>query len=155
MRRLVTWLGAAGLVIGTASGAVAQGPPPGPPMHGGPMMHERLAAALGLTEEQKAAWENARRTVESQMAPVREQAHALRREIGALLEQPGADPALVGQRVIALHQLEKQLGAAREQVDSALESVLTPEQKAKFDTIKASRPPHGPRGGPRGPAAGR
>ena len=156
MRRLATWLVTAGLVVGAASVAVAQGPPPGPPpMHGGPMMHDRLVAALGLTDEQQAAWDSARRSMESQMGPVREQSHALRREIGALLEQPGADPTVIGQKVIALHELEKQLGAARRELDSTLESLLTPEQKAKLQSLRASMPPMpppGPRGGPRGPA---
>lgn len=146
MKRLwITLMTAA--VVATAGGkAIAQGPPPGgPPPH-------RMAAALGLTDQQKAVWEAAFSTMRATAEPLHAQAAAIRGEIDALFTQGNPDPALLGQKMIALHAVQEQLHQARAAMESATTSVLTDEQKLKLDALKAARPPHGrPWGGPGGP----
>lgn len=143
MRRLGTWVTAMALVTAAAAPAVAQMPggmPPGPPPS------ERIGAALGLTEQQKASWDAARQNIMTASKPARDQARALHQELEALLNQANADPAAVGQKMIELHALRQQLRASHEAMENALAALLTPEQKAKLDEMKAAHRGH--RGGP-------
>ena len=143
MRRLwITMMTAA--VVATAGGAaMAQGAP-----HGGPHPH-RMAAALGLTDQQKAVWDTAFSTMRATAQPLHAQAKAIRVEIDALFAQGNPDPALLGQKMIAMHAVREQLQQARVAMESTTTSVLTDEQKLKLDALKAARPPHGrPWGGP-------
>jgi Spy/CpxP family protein refolding chaperone len=135
MKRSTTWMIAALVLAGAAGPALAQGPP-GPPRP----PHERLGAMLGLTSEQQAAWDAARRDADPSLRGLHEQASGLRREIGALLDQPGPDAALVGQRMIALHEIEGRARKAREALDEKLVALLTPEQKTKYEAFKAAMP---------------
>jgi len=131
-------------VVATAGGkAIAQGPPPGgAPPH-------RMAAALGLTDQQKAVWQQAFSTMRATAEPLHAQAQAIRGEIEALFAQGNPDPALLGQKMIALHAVQTQLRQARAAMESATTSVLSDEQKLKLDALKAMRPRHGhPWGGP-------
>ena len=86
MRRLwITMMTAA--VVATAGGeAMAQGPPPGGPHP------QRIAAALGLTDEQKAVWDTAFSTMKATAQPLHAQAKAIRVEIDALFAQGNPDP---------------------------------------------------------------
>jgi Spy/CpxP family protein refolding chaperone len=147
MRRLwITLMTAA--VVATAGGtAIAQGPPPG----GSPP--QRIAAALGLTDQQKAVWASAFSTMRATAQPLHAQAKAIRVEIDALFAQGNPDPALLGQKMIAMHAVREQLHQARAAMQSTTAAVLTDEQKLKLDAIKAARPPHRrPWGGPPPPS---
>jgi hypothetical protein len=68
--------------------------------------------------------------------------------IDALFAQGNPDPALLGQKMIAMHAVRDQLQQARAALESTTTSVLTDEQKLKLDALNAARPPHGPWGGP-------
>jgi Spy/CpxP family protein refolding chaperone len=148
MRRLwITMMTAA--VVATAGGAaMAQGPPPGEP-HG-----QRIAAALGLTDQQKAVWDTAFSTMRATAQPLHAQAKAIRVEIDALFAQGNPDPALLGQKMIAMHAVREQLRQARATMESTTTSVLTDEQKLKLDALKAAHPGHHgrPWGGPPPPS---
>lgn len=143
MRRLwITMMTAA--VVATGGGAaMAQGPPPGGPP-------PRIAAALGLTDEQKVVWASAFSTMRATAQPLHAQAKAIRVEIDALFAQGNPDPALLGQKMIAMHAVREQLQQARATMVSTTTAVLTDEQKLKLDAIKAARPRHHgrPWGGP-------
>lgn len=146
MRRLwITLMTAA--VVATAGGtAIAQGRPPGGPPP------QRIAAALGLTDQQKTVWDAAFSTMRATAEPLHAQAQAIKGEIEALHTQGNPDPALLGQKMIALHAVQEQLHQARAAMESTMTSVLTDEQKLKLDALKAARPRHGrPWGGPGGP----
>jgi Spy/CpxP family protein refolding chaperone len=142
MRRLwITMMTAA--VVATAGGAaMAQGPPPdGPP--------QRIAAALGHTDQQQAVWDTAFSTMKATTQPLHAQAKAIKVEIDALFAQGNPDPALLGQKMIAMHAVREQLTQARATMESATAAVLTDEQKVKLDALKAASPRHGrPWGGP-------
>jgi Spy/CpxP family protein refolding chaperone len=132
-------------VVATAGGqAMAEGTP-----HGGPPP-QRIGAALGLTDQQKAVWASAFSTMRATTQPLHAQAKAIRTEIDALFAQGNPDPALLGQKMIAMHAVREQLHQARATMESTTTSVLTDEQKVKLDALKAARPPHGRWGG-RGP----
>jgi len=146
MKRITMGLITAVLLVGVGAAAMGQGPqagmPPGPPSP----PHERLSAALELTAEQKAAWEGARRDGDGNMRALGEQARGLHREIDGLLAQPSPDPAVVGQRTIALHEVQGQMRKAHEALDGKLAALLTPEQKLRFEGFKAAMGPPGPHG---------
>jgi Spy/CpxP family protein refolding chaperone len=115
---------------------------------------QRIAAALDLTDQQKAAWEAAFSTMRATAQPLHAQAKGIRAEIDALFSQGSPDPAVLGQKVIALHAVKEQLREARATMKSATTSVLTEEQKLKLEALEAARPrPGRPWGG--APAPGR
>ena len=146
MRRLwITMMTAA--VVATAGGAaMAQGPPPGGPP-------QRIAAALELTDQQKAVWASAFSNMQATEQPLHAQAKAIKVEIDALFAKGNPDPALLGQKMIAMHAVREQLHQARAAMESTTTSVLTDVQKVKLDALKAARPPHGRRwGGPPPPS---
>ena len=146
MRRLWIVMMTAAVVATAGGAAVAQGPPPGGPP-------QRIAAALGLTDQQKAVWASAFSTMRATAQPLHAQAKAIRTEIDALFAQGNPDPALLGQKMIAMHAVREQLHQARAAMESATTSVLTAEQKLKLDALKAARPPHGRHwGGPPPPS---
>jgi Spy/CpxP family protein refolding chaperone len=145
MKRLWIMLMTAAVVATAGGGAIAQGSP-----HGG-APPQRIAAALGLTDQQKAVWDAAFSTMRVTAQPLHAQAKAIRTEIDAMFAQGNPDPALLGQKMIAMHAVREQLKQARATMESTTTSVLTDEQKVKLDAIKAARPPHGRWGGPGGP----
>lgn len=109
---------------------------------------QRIAAALGLTDQQKAVWDAAFSTMRTTAEPLHTQTQAIKAEIDALFTQGNPDPALLGQKMIALHAVQEQLHQARAAMESTTTSVLTDGQKPKLDALKAARPPHGrPLGG--------
>ena len=148
MRRLWITMMTAAVVATAGSAAMAQGPPPGGPHQ------QRIAAALGLTDEQKAVWDTASSTMQATAQPLHAQAKAIKVEIDALFAQGNPDPALLGQKMIAMHSVREQLHQARATMESTRTSVLTDEQKLKLDAIKAARPRHHgrPWGGPPPPS---
>ena len=82
-------------------------------------------------------------------ATAHSQAKVIRAEIDALFAHGNPDPALLGQKMIAMHAVREQLQQARAAMESTTTSVLTDEQKLKLEALKAARPPHGrPWGGP-------
>jgi Spy/CpxP family protein refolding chaperone len=142
MKRLVMGVMLAAAMVGAAAPSLAQGPPLGSP----PI--DRIATALGLSEEQRATWEAAAQTFRTTTAPLHDQMRTLHDQIESLLSQANPDPTAVGEKMIAMHALREQMKAARETMDNTVASVLTPEQKSKLETLRAARP-HGPLpGGP-------
>ena len=124
-------------MVSTAGGAArAQGPPPGG-------MPPRMAAALGLSDQQQAAWQAAFSTMRATAAPLHAQAKAIRTDIKALFDTGNPDPALLGQKMIALHAVRVQLQQARAAMESATGAVLNEDQKLKLDALRAMRPRHG------------
>lgn len=100
-------------------------------MHGD--MMEAHFAALGLTEDQKAAatqlHEELRAKAEPLMNEVRERHEALE----ALLDGANPDPATVGNQVIAAHKTREQLKALHDDFKTRFTALLTDEQKAKLE----------------------
>ena len=147
MKRLWITMMTAAVVATAGGGAMAQGPPPGGPP-------QRIAAALELTDQQKAVWASAFSTMRTTAQPLRAQAKTIKVEIDALFAQGNPDPALLGQKMIAMHAVREQLHQARAAMETTTTSVLTDVQKLKLDAIEAARPRHHgrPWGGPPPPS---
>jgi Spy/CpxP family protein refolding chaperone len=133
----------------TALSAAAQPGPPPPPRG------DVLADYLQLTAAQKSAWQSARTAFETAVKPLHDQQRATHEQIEQALSGPSPDAAAIGKLVIAAHALGDQIKAAHDTLETTLQSVLTPEQKTKYDAFEAAQKflqQHGPRpGGPGGP----
>ncbi len=95
----------------------------------------RMAAALGLTDQQKAAARKLHEEAAAKAGPIKEQARLQHEEIEAMLESGSPDPAELGQRMIAMYATHKQLKALHEQTMTKLTAQLTAEQRAKFEKL--------------------
>jgi Spy/CpxP family protein refolding chaperone len=134
------WLGAA--LAGAQPADRPGGPWKGPGVHGG-----RMARALELTDEQKAAFQKQMEQQRPQMQALHEQMRAIHEKLQAALAAESPEPAAVGQLVIQENALRKQARTQREQASQALRALLTPEQQAKFDALQSLRDEgFGPRG---------
>jgi len=134
----------AGLAWADARGA-------GPRGRGGAARGERLATYLGLNEEQQASWKSLHEQHDTEMQPLREEGRHLHQKLRATMDAPAPDPAAVGAATLALKQHREKMRAAQKAFEGQLTSVLTPEQKTKFEAFRAAhRHGHGGRGGWKG-----
>jgi Spy/CpxP family protein refolding chaperone len=115
----------------------------------------RLAEYLGLSDEQKAAWQGLREEHKTEMAPLREEGKALHQRLRAAMDAATPDPTVVGSATLAMKQHRDTVRAAEKAFFGKLEGTLNDEQKAKLEAFKAARH-HGGRRGFRGhgPAGG-
>jgi len=149
-RTTLAVLGVAGfaLVLGTA--ASAQPPASEGPGGAGPRMGraEGMARFLGLSEAQK---EQVSKLMEGRRAEheaLRDEVETNSEQLKKALEGANPDPVAVGELTIERHRLRAQGRALREAQDKAVRGVLTPEQQARFDAMKALHHEGGPTGGP-------
>lgn len=152
MRKMnLTVLGTAALALALGS-VVASAQPPGPdgPLGVGPQMGraEGMARFLGLSEAQKAQVQKLMEGRRAEHEALREQVEKNREQLEKALEGATPDPVTVGELVIEGHHLREQGRALREVQDKAVRAILTPEQQALFDAMKALRDERGRMGGP-------
>jgi hypothetical protein len=95
----------------------------------------RLASALGLTEQQKAAARKLHDETSAREAPLHERARLQHEEIQAMLESGTAEPSDLGERMIELHATHRKLQALHEQMKTRLGAKLSAEQRAKLDKL--------------------
>lgn len=95
---------------------------------------------LNLTDEQKTAWKAAVRDFRTANEALFDKQRNAQEQVHDALEAKSPDPCAVGTAMVSLHAVEEQLRTAHEALDQKLETLLTPEQKAKFE----SRPPRPP-----------
>jgi len=151
MRQRATLLGATAL-LALAIPALAgqpgrQGPFRGP---GGPdfdalgerldQRAERLADALDLTADQRAAFDQLRDEAMAAAEPKLERMRAVGEELRTLLDSGTSDAEAVGRLVIEMHQLRTELHENREGVEQGLEALLTDAQKLALKAVKETRP---------------
>jgi Spy/CpxP family protein refolding chaperone len=135
-------LGTAALTLALGVGA-ASAQPPGPDGPGGtgPRMDraQGMARVLGLSEPQK---DKVRQVMEGRRGEheaLREKLEKNQGEMKEALEAANPDPLAVGELAIEGHRLREQGRALREAQDEAVRAILTPEQQARFDAMKALR----------------
>ncbi len=148
MRTTLAVLGITGLALGAA---VLFAQPPGADGPGGPGAHrmgraEGMARYLGLSEEQKAQVEKLVQAQRPKHQALREKIEQNGQRLDEALEAASPDPLLVGELAIEGHRLRQQGKALREAHGKAVRALLTPEQQAKFDAMKALREDGGRRG---------
>ena len=110
------------------------GPPPGAGLGGpGRGNSDALAIYLGLTAEQKAAWE----TIQSE---TREAARALHEQERSLADQleSANDAATIGGLVLQLRAIHTQLESARDAAQARFSATLTADQQVKFAAFQAA-----------------
>ena len=88
---------------------------------------------LDLTDAQKAQMKQIRESQGQSLRPVMEQIRAKRQEIRQASEGGAFNEALVTQKLIEIAPLEAKLQGERFRLHQEMMSVLTPEQKAKFE----------------------
>jgi Spy/CpxP family protein refolding chaperone len=154
-KAILAVLGVGVLALGVGP-AAAFGQPAPPPGEHGPGMGPagRMARFLGLTDQQQA---DIRKLMEGQRADHQalwEKLKANREAMKQALDNANPDPAAVGELAIEAHKLHQQMQALRDAQDKAIRDLLTPDQRLKFDAMKALRPEGMGMGGPRGAAFG-
>jgi Spy/CpxP family protein refolding chaperone len=146
----ITTLAVAVLAAGSTL-VLAQAQGPGGPGRRGPGQGQgRIVEYLGLTDEQQATWKSLHEQHRTEIQPLREEGRELFQRLKAATEAENPDPATVGAATLALKQHRDKMKAAREAFEAQLTSVLTPDQKAKFEAFKAAHPRGEMRGGHRG-----
>lgn len=102
---------------------------------------EHIARELQLTEGQKAQLKANRDGTREARKAQREQMNELRKQIHTAIES-GADQATVDQLGAELGKLKVQQMQNHYQMRQQFEAILTEEQKAKFEELKAERKEH-------------
>ena len=141
------------IVLIVASVALAQPRRPGPPpmaTNGPGPGNGAMAEYLGLTADQKAAWETIQNETRDSMRALHEQERTLAQQL-----ESATDAAAIGNLVLQLRGIATQMHATREAADAKFTSTLTAEQQVKFAAFQAAseflqhRGPAGPPPPPR------
>lgn len=104
-----------------------------------PRCHDRRAIAkhLGLSKEQATQWRGFTRELYETTDPLREQIEPLAGALKDLLEGAAPPAAEVGQLVIDIDALRDEIRAARAEFVADFTAILTPEQRLKWDALRA------------------
>jgi len=105
-----------------------------------------MARFLGLSEEQKGQVQKVMEGQRAKHEALRDELEKNRDALRQALESANPDPAAVGELAIEGHRLREEGRALREAQDKAVRALLTPEQQAKFDAMRALREDGGPMG---------
>jgi Spy/CpxP family protein refolding chaperone len=136
-----TLAGLAGLVL------AAPAPPEGPEGTGAgsrgpkgrPALGARTAEYLGLSEQQKASFREMQRQHRTEMEPLWAEGRELRRKLREATEAPSPDATAVGEAMLALRAHHEKVKAQRGAFEQKLVAQLTPEQKQKWEALRAAR----------------
>lgn len=128
------------LLLVLAGGLFAQqrrgpgGPPPGAELGGpGRGNSNALALYLGLSAEQKAAWES----IQSEARETARALHEQERSLAGQLEA-ATDATTIGGIVLQLRALQSQIEAGRDAAQARFSATLTSDQQAKFAAFQAA-----------------
>jgi len=129
--------------------AQAQDPPPPAPPHGrefgpgrpggpaGPGFGPRLAEELGLNDDQKAQLDALAAKQRATLRPLMEGARQAHDAFQAALDADNADAVTIGQAALAMKAADRKLRAAHEAAFEEMKAILTAEQAAKLDQVRA------------------
>jgi len=113
---------------------------------------DRIFARLNLTDDQKAKIKQIRESFATTNKPLLDQLKAKRQELRQASEGGTFNEALATQKLTEMAGLEAKLMGTRFQFHQQMLSVLTPEQKAQLDQMKAQfKANHGASRGAAGP----
>jgi Spy/CpxP family protein refolding chaperone len=105
---------------------------------------EGMARFLGLSEQQQGEVRKLMEERRPEHQTLREKLEKNREELQQALESARPDPAAVGELAIEGHRLRQQARSLREAQDEAVRALLTSEQRARLDAMKALRDEAGP-----------
>ena len=120
-----------------ALGLTAMAQPPRRGSGGGERL-DQLKSYLSLTDAQV---ETIRQSMKDQREAMRtnmESMRAKRQALRAQMKSDNADPATLGQAMVDMKNARKSMQASRKAAADKLVATLTPEQKAKLNTLKDS-----------------
>ena len=137
---------------GRGSGQGPRGAWHGEGMRRGGFGADRIFARLNLTDDQKAKVKQIRESFATTNKPLLDQLKAKRQELRQASEGGTFNEALATEKLTEMAGLQAKLMGARFQLHQQMLSVLTPDQKAQLDQMKAQfKANHGARRGQAGP----
>ena len=98
-----------------------------------------LSGYLQLSAAQRVAWDSAKAEFEANAQPLMQKRHALMEQVEASLKSNSNDACGIGGNMVAAQAVGDQIRAAKETLIQKQVSVLTPEQKTKYDAFVAAR----------------
>ena len=104
---------------------------------------DEIAATLGLSVDQKVQFDSIHQQLEANVGPLFQQLETAHRQLESLASASNPDATAVGKQFLAARAIEQQVKAAHEAAHQKLAAILTPDQKAKFDSLH-SEMGHGP-----------
>ena len=118
------------------------------PHRGGPPPRE-LAQYLGLTADQQTQIDALHQSLRTTIDPLFEQKRAEDEKLHSMIESANPDPTAIGKQVLAVYAIDQQIKSAHDATDAKISTLLTPEQKVKFEAFLAARHMQGPPPPPR------
>ena len=117
---------------------LAAQPPKGPRDPAEILHNPRLLARyLHLTPDQVTASQKLFADLKTATEPLRQQEPKLRDALQAAINAANPSPCDVGQAALALHDNQEKIRAALEDFDKKFSALLTPDQLARYDALKA------------------
>lgn len=142
----------AGGALGTAFAASGGGRGPGAGRDGGRFL-QRMAVVLNLSADQQSRIKSILAKERETTQPLREALRASRDKLRTATDAGNFDEAAVRSIAASQAQTRTELIVAHARTRSEIYNVLTPEQRAQAEKLRALRGEHGRQGG-RGPAPG-
>jgi Spy/CpxP family protein refolding chaperone len=102
----------------------------------------KLAETLQLAPDQKIAFDSLHKDLAAIVEPLLVQAQTAHAQLHSLLTADRPDATAIGNQLLAVHAIEKQIDAAHKATAQKVEALLTPDQKAKFEALQASHTEH-------------
>ena len=103
--------------------------------------HDPIASILNLTAEQKTAWDAATKEFRNANRALFEKQRDAQERLHDALDSNAPDACAIGNATISLHAIEEQIHTAHEALDQKLESLLTAEQRERFESLPPPPPP--------------
>lgn len=97
-----------------------------------------LARYLSLTPDQVKTEQELFKELKAKVDPLRQAQQGLRQTFYTDLNATSPNPCTVGQDALAIHQNEEAIKAAFQDFDTKFSAILTPEQLAKYQALKAA-----------------
>ncbi|MEA2690755.1 MAG: hypothetical protein QOJ16_142 [Acidobacteriota bacterium] len=124
-----------------AAGKPTTPPPPATPTDAGTaanILHhpKALARFLGLSADQATQLAGFAKTLDTAEQALRQARAPICQQLRTDLGVTSPDPATVGKDAISLVDNKDKIKSAREAFDTSFSAILTPEQLAKYDTLK-------------------
>jgi len=119
---------------------LAAQPPQGPgPRDPAAILHNPrlLARYLHLTPDQVTASQKLFTDLKATLDPLHQQGQQLRDAFQAAVSAANANPCDVGQAALAVHANDVKIKAALDDFDTKFSALLTPDQLARYEALKA------------------
>jgi len=97
-----------------------------------------LARFLKLTPDQAKTLQTLEKDLQAKAKPLADQIKPLHEQLRALLDTASPDACQAGEIVVHIDSLRDQIRAAFGQFDDSFSAILTPDQLARYEALKAA-----------------